>query len=83
MNNPMNRAGDLLNQTRIRRTARPADPKPVNCVPWAYMTYQQAKDAGLITQIVAHMATLPPGRRDDYALYLHNHFGYPQQVSKW
>lgn len=51
-------------------------------VPWAMMTYKQAKAADLIPQIQTHVDDLGD-RAEDYCKYLNTLCGFPKFRSEW
>lgn len=52
-------------------------PPQKNCVLWAFKTFNEIHEAGLMPALKAHIAELPENKRDDYIKYLKSCCEFP------
>lgn len=65
------------NSTPPTNRPRPKEPRQ-NIVPWAYLSYGETAERGLLQDVCDHLRGMPPEKAVDYLAFLKSFKGYPR-----
>lgn len=64
------------NKGRVINSPRPKEPR-ASAVPWAFLTYEQINQRGMMREILNHLAAMEPEKAREYIKYLKGHCFFP------